>query len=494
MTGRNRISWLGVFAAFCLLASAALFLFEIFRYSQTYTRLPAGLTLGGVPVGGLDEAAALQQLVTAYDAPVELRYRDELILLEPDVVGFQVNTGVMLPQAIQSRSNAAFWDGLWDYLWLRPPEVRDVPLRAAYSQERLRAFLLDLAARYDRPGSPPQPDASQLGFKPGAPGHTLNVDAALELIDAALYQPRPEDRAVVLPVQEQTSIQPSYATLADLLRENTRSFPFDGVLSLYLYDLNTGEELSLTLVNGEPVTGPVAFSGMSTIKIPIMASFFTRNAGTLSEGEALLLQRSIEESGNTATDLLLKTIGGGDGLDGTLAATDDMRRLGLVNTYISGLLDVQGRVLTPFATPANSRPDLNLRPDPYNQTTAEDMGVLLTMIHQCSQGGGALLAAYPGEVTAEECQRMVQLLTQNQVGPIFIAGGTPGGVVAHKHGWDTVPLTNVGDAALVYTPGGDYALTIYAHRAETIGFEEANRLLIATARAIYNYYNGQVQP
>lgn len=492
--GRNRISWLGVFAAFCLLASAALFIFEIFRYSQTYTQLPAGLTLGGVPVGGLDEAAALQQLVTAYGAPVELRYRDQLILLEPGVVGFQVNSAVMLPQAAQTRSNAAFWDGLWDYLWLRAPEIRDVPLRAAYSPERLRAFLTDLAARYDRPGSPPQADPATLGFKPGAPGHTLKVDAAVELVAAALQSPRPEDRVVVLPVAEQTSIQPSFATLADLIRANARAFPFDGVLSLYLYDLATGQELNLTLANGEPVTGAVAFSGMSTIKIPIMVSFFTRNAGALSEGETLLLQRSIEESGNTATDLLLKTIGAGSGLDGTLAATDDMRRLGLINTYISGLLDVQGSVLTPFATPANSRADLNLRPDPYNQTTAEDMGVLLTMIYQCSRGGGALLAAYPGAVTAEECQQMVQFLTQNQVGPIFIAGGTPGGAVAHKHGWDTVPLTNVGDAALVFTPGGDYALALYLHQPATIGFEEANRLVISMARAIYNFYNGRVEP
>jgi beta-lactamase class A len=262
------------------------------------------------------------------------------------------------------------------------------------------------------------------------------------------------------------------------------------VLSVYLYNLDTGDELSLTLSNGEPITGPVAFSGMSTIKIPIMASFFTRNTGELDEGETLLLQRSIEESGNTATDLLLKTIGRGDGLDGTLRATDDMRRLGLTNTYISGLLDVQGRVLTPFATQANTRTDVTLQPDPYNQTTAEDMGVLLVMMYQCSQGGGALLAAFPGQVTAEECQKMLQFLTQNQVGPIFITGGSPGGVVAHKHGWDTVPLTNVGDAALVFTPGGDYVLTIYVHRRDTIGFEDANRLVISLARAVYNFFNG----
>lgn len=489
MQTRSPFNWLAAAAVLCLLGAAALFLFEVFRFSRTYAQLPAGLTLGEVAVGGLTEEDALRQLLAAYSAPVELRYREAVILLDPAVVNFQINAAVMLPQASQTRDSAGFWNGLWDYLWLRPATIRQVPLRATYSQERLRAFLEDVAARYDQPGSPPQADPGRLGFQPGAPGHTLNVDAAVDLVDQALHSAA--ERVVALPVAEQTSIQPSFSTLGELLRENSRLFQFDGVISVYLADLRTGAELRLTLSNGEPVTGPVAFSGMSTIKIPIMTSFFVNNTGTLDEGETLLLQRSIEESGNTATDLLLKTVGRGDGLDGTVRATDDMRRLGLVNTYISGLLDVQGRVLTPYATPANSRPDLNLLPDPYNQTTAEDMGVLLVMIHQCSQGGGALLAAFPGAVTAEECQQMVSFLTQNQVGPIFISGGTPGGVVAHKHGWDTVPLTNVGDAALVFTPGGDYALAMYVHRTETIGFEDANRLLISMARAVYNYFNGQ---
>ncbi len=492
MQARSRINWLTLFAALCLLASAALLLFEVFRYSQSYAQMPAGLTLGEVAVGGLSETAAREQLITAYNAPVELRYQEAVILLEPAVVGFQINTAVMLPQASQTRDGASFWAGLWDYLWLRPPAAQAVPLRAAYSQEKLSAFLTEVAARYDRPGSAPQADPGQLGFKPGAPGHTLNVEAAVKLVDTALHSAR--ERVVVLPLTEQTSVQPTFATLADLLTANIALHQFDGVVSLYLADLRTGDELRLTLANGEPITGPVAFSGMSTVKIPIMTSFFSRNTGELDAGETLLLQRSIEESANTATDLLLKTVGRGDGLEGTRRVTDDMRRLGLVNTYISGLLDVQGSVLTPYATPANSRPDLNLQPDPYNQTTAEDMGVLMVMLHACTQGGGALLAAFPGQVLPAECQQMVQLLTQNQVGPIFISGGSPGGVVAHKHGWDTVPLTNVSDAALVFTPGGDYALTIFMHRTETMGFEDANRLLISLAQAVYNFYNGQVAP
>jgi hypothetical protein len=170
-----------------------------------------------------------------------------------------------------------------------------------------------------------------------------------------------------------------------------------------------------------------------------------------------------------------------------------MQRLGLENTYISGLLDTFGAVLLPLNTPANSRSDLNTGPDPYNQTTAEDMGTMMVMIYQCSNGGGALMAAYPGKFTAEECRLMIEYLSDNQVGPIFITGGSePDGVVAHKHGWDALPLTNVADAAIVFTPTGTYGLTVFVHRRDTMTFDEANRFIISISRAVYNYFNWSI--
>ena len=487
MRRRSSIGWLGIFSMLSLLAAITLFVAELVLYSRTFAVMPPGLSLGGVPVGGLTEQQALEQLVTAYRTPLELRYGDSVILLDPDTVGFQVNTGLMLPEANQYRTSAGFWNGFWDYLWMRPGQVRDVPLRASYSPERLRVFLQEVAARYDDPGIPPRADVGSLGFVPGEPGHTLDAEAAFNAIDPQLRSP--SARVVELPVNEQTAIRPSMDTLGELLRTDVSLFQFDGILSLYLADLKTGRELVLNLSAGKEAPGPIAFSAMSTIKIPIMTGFFAQNEGELTDDEKLLLQRSIDESQNTATDLLLKTVGRGDGFDGARQVTTDMQRLGLANTYISGLLDVQGAVLAPLQTPANSRADITTTPDPYNQTTSEDMGSLLAMIYQCTRGGGALPAAFPGQFTSRECQTMIDLLTKNEVGPIFVMGGSPGGVVAHKHGWDRVPLNNVADAALVFSPGADYVLTIYVHRAETMGFEEANRMIISVARAIYNFFN-----
>lgn len=498
MRTRTGINWLGIFSAMCLLAAIGLTLVEVFFYSRLFPTLPPGLSLGEVPVGGLTEAAARSQLETAYTAPVELHYLDNVILLDPAQVGFELNTDIMMPEATQYRASENFWAGYWDYLWLRPREFNDVPLRADFSEEKLNTYLKDLAIRYDRPGQPPKANLGTLGFVPGEPGHTLDTSAAFPLIQAALMTSNPLARVVTLPVIEQTTTRPTLVTLGELIRLDVNQFQFTGLFSLYLYDLQTGQELAIHLLNGEEVDGPIAFSAMSTIKIPIMVAFFAQKEGPLTPDEDLILGRSIDESANTATDQLMTMVGRGDGrvgdaqdgLEGSRKIVADLKRLGLANTYISGLLDVAGAVLAPLATPANTRADISTFPDPYNQTTAEDMGALMVMIEQCAQGGGTLIAAFPGQLTPDECRAMIDLLTNNAVGPIFIAGGSlPNGVVAHKHGWDRLPLTNVADAALVYTPGGNYALTIYINNPATMGYEEADRLIISVATAVYGYFN-----
>jgi len=489
----TRLNWLGIFSGISLLGGVLLVVVELVLYSRSFSALPPGLALANVPVGGLTGQQALEQLILVYNSPVELQYRDQRIRLEPAMVNFQIDTSLMLPEANQFRLNDSFWTGFWDFLWLKPGQANDVPLRATYSQERLRSFLADVAARYDRPGSDPQADPATLGFHTGAPGHVMDVDASVSLADAALHSPT--ERTVVLPVAEQTSVRPSFDTLADLIYTDLGLFQFDGLLSLILTDLASGRELVINAQNLAPVQGPIAFSGMSTIKVPIMVSYFAHNAGPVSSGESLLLQRSMELSENAATDALMSIIGGGDGYAGTRQVTADMQRLGLVNTYISGLLDTLGAVLLPIATPANSRVDINTQPDPYNQTAVEDMGTLMVMIYQCSQGGGALIAAFPGEVTPDECRQMIDLLTTNLVGPIFITGGsTPDGVVAHKHGWDSTPLNNAADAALVFTPTSSYALTIFVHSDVSVPFDDINRLIISVSRAVYNYFSWTGEP
>jgi hypothetical protein len=127
------------------------------------------------------------------------------------------------------------------------------------------------------------------------------------------------------------------------------------------------------------------------------------------------------------------------------------------------------------------------------QSTPDDMGVLLEMIYQCSKGGGALMVAYPGSFTPDECQQMLDIMKQNVITdaegiPTLVRGGLPDGTpLAHKHGWDFD--TRV-DASIAFTPGGDFVLVVYLNTPQAwVEWDVANGVMVDIARAAYNYFN-----
>ncbi len=481
--------WLTL-SAIGLLGSLIVLAAQLFLFARSLETLPAGLTIGEVPVGGLSSTEAEQRLRQAYASPVVLDYRGNTIQLEPTQVNFQIDTSAMFSQVVLAESSGSVWADLWAYLWSAPPPAPEpIPLQASYDQSLLETFLADVAARYDNIGAPAQADPGTLGFIPGSSGYKLDKDSALTLINTALRSPT--RRAVTLPVTDFSQAPPTYDTLADLLRTDIRLHQFTGTVSIYVADLDRGDSLNIAVHDQQPVKVGVgiAYSGMSTIKIPVMVTFFRLKDGAPTPDEKTLLDGVFAESANAYTDLLLGVIGQGSGLIGANTVSDTMQTLGLQNTYLAGLLDTLGAITTARNTPANTRADINLNPDLYNQTTAPDMGQLLVMIYDCAQGRGKLMETFPGKFTADECQLMIDLLKENEVGPIFIVGGSPGATVAHKHGWDLLPLNNVADAALVFSPGGNYAIAVYVHRDEPVPFDDANRLIISLATGVFNFYN-----
>lgn len=89
---------------------------------------------------------------------------------------------------------------------------------------------------------------------------------------------------------------------------------------------------------------------------------------------------------------------------------------------------------------------------------------------------------------------MISYLTQNRIGVLLEAGLPDGTQIGHKHGWaeeaDGVMHT-VGDAGLVYTPGGNYVIAIFIHDTNQIIWDSANHLFADLSRAVYNYFNLQ---
>jgi beta-lactamase class A len=45
------------------------------------------------------------------------------------------------------------------------------------------------------------------------------------------------------------------------------------------------------------------------------------------------------------------------------------------------------------------------------------------------------------------------------------------------------------DAAIVYTPGGDYVLAVYLYHPVQIVFDPTNKLVADLSRAVYHFYN-----
>ncbi len=485
------LRWISLFL---LLAGTVLLAMELSRYSRWRQALPPGTVIAEVPVGGLTPQEAVQRLLEVYSQPVELRYNDARIWLDPATVGFELDTDTMLATVVRVQETRSFWSGFWDFLWGRQPEGVRVPLVARYAKSRLRDFLeREVAARYDQPALPPRPIVGTTRMEPGRPGTQLQVEEAIARIEKALRSPY--RRVVVLPVRRIDPQGPPFTNLQVLLEQTVQLAELeDVVVGVYFQDLATGREIHFAYQNGEPLPLPpdVAFTGASIIKIPIMVSVFRRIDLERANPEVLRqLENMIAESGNEAADWLMENV-----LDpnlGPLLVTEDMRALGLENTFMAGFFRPGAPLLQRFETPANQRTDVNTDPDPYNQTTPSDMGALLQDLYLCAyENGGALLAAFPNEITQEECQYMLDLLSTNRIAVLFEAGLPDGTRIDHKHGWVTNLqgyIQVIGDAGIIYTPEGDFVLVAFVWHPVQIFWERGSMLLADLAEAAYNFYN-----
>ena len=473
-----------------LWAALTLGLLQMVGYSRARDLYPAGTTIAGVPVGDLDREQSAQRLHSIYLAPVVLRYGEATILLNPDEVGFALDLENMFASADSARQDP-FWRGYWDYLWSAPVTPLEVPLKATLSEAQLRAYLENqIASRYDSPASPAMPMAGTVDFQPGTEGTELDIESAIPRIEKALRSTR--QRSVELPRQMGTPPLLSIANLEILLKQTIDLAGFDGLVGMYVKDLETAQEIDFAYRQGQdiPIPPDVAFSAASIIKIPIMVSILRRVGDNPDAETVKLLQDMIEESGNEAADWVMQRV-----IDATLSPLQisaDMQALGLENTFLAGHFYPGAPLLVRYQTPANQRSDINTDPDVYNQTTPSDIGMLLEDIYLCSQtGGGALLAVFKGEITQSECQTMVEYLILNRM-PALIEAGLPLDTrLAHKHGWVSLfgIIHTIGDAGIVYTPGRDYVFVAFLYHPDQLLWDPASKLISTLSRAVYNYFN-----
>jgi beta-lactamase class A len=490
---RNTSILLRGIAIFLLIVAAFLTISSLISYSRQRNNYPPGLSVAGVPVGGLAPQPASQRVLQVYTSPIEIRYGGGVVHVDPSAVGFQMDIESMLAAADLSRTGGPFWSGFWGFLWNREPSAQTVPLRATISEARLRAYLQsEIAARYDQPASPAQPIPGTTTFTPGTPGQSLDVDAAVPLIEDALRSP--SQRSVTLgSIENAAAARPTIKNLEILMKQVILTSSFDGSIGVYMLDLQSGQEIHFALNQDSevPVNPDVAFTASSTIKIPILVAYFIQHGkAPVPESVNQKILNMIHKSDNIASDDVMAEL---DPDTGPLVVTRDMQALGLTNTFLAGFFYPGAPLLQRFTTAANQRTDIFNDPDIYNQTTPSDMGVLLEDIYQCSEtGGGALVAAFPDKMSQDACKQIISYLLADKIGVLLEAGVPEGTQVAHKHGWVLDPDgvdRNFSDAGIVYTPGGNFVLSIYAHHPVQIVFDTANELFGNLTRAVYNYFN-----
>ncbi len=496
MRNRSSIPVLRGISIVLLSVALVLVVIGLIGYSRQRNNYPAGMKIAGVPVGGVTPQIASERVLQVYSSPVEVTYNDAVFQISPSVVGFQPEMDAMIAAADLARTGGSFWGGFWNYLWQRDPNPVDIHLSATIEEGRLAAYLRDeISARYDQPPTPPQPIPGTSNFTAGEPGTILDINRAVRLIEDTLRSP--SNRQVILSFQNSAVARPTFQQLEILLQQNITVAKFDGVMGLYLFDLQNGQEIHFAVDQGQLIsTNPdVPFTASSTVKIPIMVSYFVKyGTSALDQSSSELLLDMIRKSENPPADRLMESL---DEFRGPLVVTEDMRKIGLENTFLAGFFcsaEFPCPLLEKINTPANQRTDVFTDPDPFNQTTPSDAGMLLTDIYQCAtEGGGALIAAYPDKINSQICQQMITFLASDKIGVLLEAGVPEGTQVAHKHGWITEPssgvIKNISDSGIVYTPGGNYVLVIYAyHPVQTI-WEPVSTLFAQLSQTVYNFYN-----
>ena len=452
-------------------------LYQGWLFVQVRDTFPVGTLIGNVEVSGLSPQQAYERVEGAYNRPVMAIHGAESIEVLPADMGFIINTEGMIAEATEKLAETPYWERYIAFVLTQPLEPLTVRLRASHDPTAVRDMVGMIANLLDKPAVSPQLLTDTGFIQTGEDGFRTDIETSAQNIEEALY--RPNRRMADMVIETEVASQLDSRFLEEHLRAQLQGF--DGIGSLYILDLQTGDEVA--------INADAAVSGLSMVKIAIMLEVFRRVNMPLDFDTDKLLHETAIYSGNYSANLLLDTVAQQDNAYlGVDVLTESMRRLGLESTFIATPYEEPPRPgKSTYVTPANSRNDIYLDPDPAMQTTAEEMGLLLAMIYDCAQGGGTLLAVYPDQLAPEECQYLLDLMVLNIDGNLIRFGVPESVPVAHKHGW---AYNTHGDAGVVFSPGGDYVIVQYLHQdSDWLNAGVSFPLLRELSRSVYNYFN-----
>ena len=473
-----------VFLLIVLIIAGVLLGPSAYAFYQRQGPLPGGVTLGGLPPQGetLEEVAG--NLHDSLQQPIAVFYDNQRIILRPGDIDFEVDVNAMVAEAVPYGEGIGFWRPFLSDVFELPAQPVDIPLKVSVNEQKLATWLDNVAQQYDSAARPPYgvalapgaPFTSTFMFQAGQPGLELERNLSAQRVVQALSSPT--NRQANLVLVEVPPPAPSIKELEKLLTARSDRFP--GYVSLFIRQVGSDEEAVI-----DP---DIAFAGMSVLKIPIaMEAYRTSLDETPDIESTRLLSETFELSSNFAANLLLRMIGGGavgDEWQGALRMTETLQGLGLRNTFMTTPYDTERQTRT-MVTPANSDKTWDTKPDPYRQTTAKDVGLMLEWIVQCSQGGGTLLAAFPDQLTPVECQQILDAIALNVNHFLLESGVPPGTHYAHKHGFVN---SAHGDVGVFWGPAGPYIVSLFIYKPGWMEWDVSSSMMADVSKAAWDYF------
>ena len=292
----------------------------------------------------------------------------------------------------------------------------------------------------------------------------------------------PVVRAVGFQGDAPSPLSPAFAALGDSLWTLLLDKGFDPQTSrfgaLFVLDLATREAFAF----GDEY----AFSGTSLNKVAILARLYESLSAPPAPDMATDILNTMICSENTATNRLLSAIGSGNVWLGAQAVTDLLASRGWTNSYLVAPFTTIGTPEPPpfpVTAPETTADQVKAQPDFSNQLVASEIGQLLGALYDCAYSENHSLGA---GLEARECRQMLHVMSNNTVDALLKSGVPADTRVAHKHGW--IPDTH-GNAALFFTPGGDYVIAMLLFQPEWLNFQESLPLFAEVSRRVYNHFN-----
>lgn len=474
-TRRNPVilNWLTILSIF---SAAIYFSLQLVNYSNIRARLQAGTSVEGVPIGGLTQQEARDRLNQIYSRPVELYFQDAIIHIDPADISFRADLDSIFAVIETFRSDTSFWFGFWAYLWNQRPGAVDVEIVIEYDRRQLEGVLDEINAVYAIQPGQARGNAATINFEAGAPGLNIDKASSIQVIDLALRQP--SNRRAHLTLAQGEVVAPTQVTIGDFVQDYISQLGFQGVLSMMIINLETGEEL--------PLQADIAVSGMELMTVPMAITAMRTSGPTIAPDLQLALENSVQRNSVEHANAVLTQLGGGDPALGAALVTQTMQQLGLQSTFMAGFYGQDGPA-PEIQTPANGRIDINTGPDAWRQTTAREITWLMANLDLCAnEKGGTFRLVYPQAFTPAACQQLIDLFRLDRIGALIEAGVPPQFPIAHRHGLE---ISTYGDVAIVEAPSGSYALGIFVWRPEALDWNIHSTMVSDISRAVYGFYN-----